>query len=145
MATLAETKIWNLLRDKNNLYYEGRWLGRADGFRVLRLDSTSAREFIVTTAQRVIVNGIPITADANTFQIIRWMPGEVLIYRDKTGKHDYEIDNSSRYCGYFNIGLREVTWLKHEATNAGSSCKVETLPGVDPEYFFSSEREHRLV
>ncbi|ECB6801583.1 hypothetical protein E0X36_07370 [Salmonella enterica subsp. enterica serovar Gambia] len=136
MATLAETKIWNLLRDKNNLYYEGRWLGRADGFRVLRLDSTSAREFIVTTAQRVIVNGIPITADANTFQIIRWMPGEVLIYRDKTGKHDYEIDNSSRYCGYFNIGLREVTWLKHEATNAGSSCKVETLPGVDPEYFF---------
>lgn len=74
MATLAETKIWNLLRDKNNLYYEGRWLGRADGFRVLRLDSTSAREFIVTTAQRVIVNGIPITADANTFQIIRWMP-----------------------------------------------------------------------
>ncbi|MCJ8062663.1 hypothetical protein MU458_14790, partial [Staphylococcus aureus] len=136
MATLEETKIWNLLRDKNNLYYEGRWLGRADWFRVLRLGSTSAREFIVTTAQRVIVNGIPITADANTFQIIRWMPGEVLIYRDKTGKHDYEIDNSSRYCGYFNIGLREVTWLKHEATNAGSSCKVETLPGVDPEYFF---------
>lgn len=136
MATLAETKIWNLLRDKNNLYYEGRWLGRADGFRVLRLDSTSAREFIVTTAQRVIVNGIPITADANTFQIIRWMHGEVLIYRDKTGKHDYEIDNSSRYCGYFNIGLREVTWLKHGATNAGSSCKSGNPAGCRSGVFF---------
>ncbi|EAU0020402.1 hypothetical protein PK90_000241 [Salmonella enterica subsp. enterica] len=135
MATLTRTEIWNLLRDKNNLYYQGRWLGSAAGFRVLRQDPNSAGEFIVLTARRVIVNGVPITADAQTFQIVRWIPGDVLIYRDKTGKHDYEI-NEGPGCETFNIGLDKVTWLKHERTSAGSDCQVETLTGVDPEYFY---------
>lgn len=64
------------------------------------------------------------------------MSGEVLIYCDKIGKYDYEIDNFSWYCGYFNIGLCEVIWLKYEVINVGSSCKVEILLGVDLEYFF---------
>ncbi|MCZ5921568.1 hypothetical protein O5287_28695, partial [Escherichia coli] len=33
-------------------------------------------------------------------------------------------------------GLNNVSWLKYEATPAGSECIYETLAGVDPEYFY---------
>lgn len=39
-------------------------------------------------------------------------------------------------CGFFNIGQDKVTWLKHEETAAGNDYNVETLDGVDPEYFY---------
>lgn len=134
MATLEKTEVWNLLRDKNNLYLKGRWLASADGFRILR--QASSTEYIALTTTQVIVNGVPITADAQTFHIVRWMPGDWLRYRDKNGEHDYEIDGGCNGCATFVIGLRNVTWLKHEETSAGSDCRAEILPDVDPEYFY---------
>ncbi|HHB9458192.1 TPA: hypothetical protein ACODPB_002236 [Escherichia albertii] len=134
MSSLAETEIWNLLRDKNSLWHKGRWLGHADGFQILRHDS--ALQFVVLTDSQVIVNGTSLSADSKTFQIIRWMPGELLVYRDKSGEHDYELENAGYRCAPFNIGLNNVSWLKHEATPAGSECIYETLAGVDPEYFY---------
>lgn len=134
MSTLEETDIWNLLRDKNSLWHKGRWLGHADGFQIVRHDS--ALQFVVLTNLQVIVNGKPLPADRKTFQIIRWMPGERLVYRDKSGERDYELEDTSYRCAPFNIGLNNVSWLKHEATPAGSECIYETLAGVDPEYFY---------
>ncbi len=133
MSSLAETEIWNLLRDKNSLWHKGRWLGHADGFQILRHDS--ALQFVVLTDSQVIVNGTSLPADSKTFQIIRWMPGELLVYRDKSGEHDYELKDIGHSCTSFKIGLKNVSWLKHEATPAGSECIYETLAGVDPEYF----------
>ncbi|WDC33975.1 hypothetical protein [Escherichia albertii] len=134
MSSLAETEIWNLLRDKNSLWHKGRWLGHADGFQILRHDS--ALQFVVLTDSQVIVNGTSLPADSKTFQIIRWMPGELLVYRDKSGEHDYEIKDIGHSCASFKIGLKNVSWLKQEATPAGSDCVYETLAGVDPEYFY---------
>ncbi|MCU7309757.1 hypothetical protein N6N71_14225 [Escherichia albertii] len=134
MSSLAETEIWNLLRDKNSLWHKGRWLGHADGFQILRHDS--ALQFVVLTDSQVIVNGTSLPADSKTFQIIRWMPGELLVYRDKNGEHDYELKDIAHSCASFKIGLKNVSWLKQEATPAGSDCVYETLAGVDPEYFY---------
>ncbi|MCZ9158034.1 hypothetical protein OM206_13820 [Escherichia albertii] len=134
MSSLAETEIWNLLRDKNSLWHKGRWLGHADGFQILRHDS--ALQFVVLTDSQVIVNGTSLPADSKTFQIIRWMPGELLVYRDKSGEHDYELKDIGHSCASFKIGLKNVSWLKQEATPAGSDCVYETLAGVDPEYFY---------
>ncbi|WP_137651068.1 hypothetical protein [Escherichia albertii] len=134
MSSLAETEIWNLLRDKNSLWHKGRWLGHADGFQILRHDS--ALQFVVLTDSQVIVNGTSLPADSKTFQIIRWMPGELLVYRDKNGEHDYELKDIAHSCASFKIGLKNVSWLKQEATPAGSDCVYETLVGVDPEYFY---------
>lgn len=134
MSTLEETDIWNLLRDKNSLWHKGHWLGSADGFQILRHDSSL--QFVVLTNSQVIVNGKPLPADRQTFQIKRWMPGERLVYRDKSGEHDYELEGIGYRCTPFNIGLNNVSWLKHEATPAGSECIYETLPRVDPEYFY---------
>ncbi|EEX2834634.1 hypothetical protein D1403_001956 [Escherichia albertii] len=133
MSSLAETEIWNLLRDKNSLWHKGRWLGHADGFQILRHDS--ALQFVVLTDSQVIVNGTSLPADSKTFQIIRWMPGELLVYRDKSGEHDYEIKDIGHSCASFKIGLKNVSWLKQEATPACSDCVYETLAGVEPEYF----------
>ena len=134
MSTLEETDIWNLLRDKNSLWHKGHWLGSADGFQILRHDSSL--QFVVQTNSQVIVNGKPLPADRKTFQIKRWMPGERLVYRDKSGERDYELEDTSYRCALFNIGLNNVSWLKYEATPAGSECIYETLAGVDPEYFY---------
>ncbi|TGC12467.1 hypothetical protein [Escherichia sp. E4385] len=134
MSTLEETDIWNLLRDKNSLWHKGRWLGGTDGFQIVRHDSSL--QFVVLTNSQVIVNGKPLPADRKTFQIKRWMPGERLVYRDKSGEHDYELEDTSYRCAPFNIGLNNVSWLKHKATPAGSECIYETLAGVDPEYFY---------
>lgn len=134
MSTLEETDIWNLLRDKNSLWHKGHWLGSADGFQILRHDSSL--QFVVQTNSQVIVNGKPLPADRKTFQIKRWMPGERLVYRDKSGERDYELEDTSYRCAPFNIGLNNVSWLKYEATPAGSECIYETLAGVDPEYFY---------
>ena len=134
MSTLEETDIWNLLRDKNSLWHKGHWLGSADGFQILRHDSSL--QFVVQTNSQVIVNGKPLPADRKTFQIKRWMPGERLVYRDKSGEPDYELEDTSYRCAPFNIGLNNVSWLKYEATPAGSECIYETLAGVDPEYFY---------
>ncbi|HHV1849174.1 TPA: hypothetical protein ACULGX_001713 [Escherichia coli] len=133
MSTLEETDIWNLLRDKNSLWHKGHWLGSADGFQILRHDSSL--QFVVMTNSQVIVNGKPLPADRKTFQIIRWMPGERLVYRDKSGEHDYTLEDIGHSCALFNIGLKNVSRLKQEATPAGSDCVYETLKGVDPEYF----------
>lgn len=139
MTTLVKTEVPYLLRDKNSLYFKGRWLGSADGFQVLHKASVMCgpdSAFIALTEQQVIVNGVPLVADVSTFQVVQWMPGEWLIYRDKNGEHEFRSGDSERRCEPFNIGLKEVTWLKHRATNAGTDCKVATLEGVDPEYFY---------
>ncbi len=148
MATLAATDVDNMLKDKRNLYYQGRWLGSADGFDILGWKSWSREsreanplrtrwgvDFIVLTTQQVIVNGVAITADPASFEVIRWLPGSLLIYRDKNGEHHYTIDNEERDCSQnFDIQSRQVTWRRRTATKYGN-CQVETLPGVDPEQF----------
>ncbi|VUS37353.1 DKNYY domain-containing protein [Klebsiella spallanzanii] len=149
MTTLAATEVEGMLKDKRNLYYQGRWLGSADGFRILGWKSWSGYgereanplrtrwgvDFIVLTAQQVIVNGVAIAADPPSFQVVRWLPGALLIYRDKNGEHHHTIDNEEQDCSQnFDIQSRQVTWRRRAATER-SNCQVETLPGADPERF----------
>ncbi|WP_133159270.1 hypothetical protein [Superficieibacter electus] len=35
----------------------------------------------------------------------------------------------------FDMQLGKVTWRTRAATSRGNDCRVETLPGVDPEKF----------
>ncbi|UGS42649.1 hypothetical protein [Pseudocitrobacter corydidari] len=150
MATLTETDVEDLLKDKRNLYYEGRWIGHAEGFRVLGQKSWSSNDtreanplrtrrgvdFIVHTAEHIFVNGKPIAADTRTFKIVRWLPGTLLIYRDKHGEHHYPIGNEEQDCSViFDIQSRQVTWRRRPVSEY-KNCQVETLTGVDPEHFY---------
>ncbi|MCQ8806233.1 hypothetical protein NQU33_25605, partial [Escherichia coli] len=78
----------------------------------------SSLQFVVQTNSQVIFNGKPLPADRKTFQIKRWMPGERLVYRDKSGEHDYTLEDIGHSCALFNIGLKNVSRLKQEKTTA---------------------------
>ncbi|UGS39802.1 hypothetical protein G163CM_04870 [Pseudocitrobacter corydidari] len=151
MATLEATEIYGLLKDKNNLYFMGRWLADATGFEVLAWSDDAEQgsllydparhrdvnDSLARTATQVFVNGAPINTDADTFEVVRWMPGSLLIYRDKNGEHEYTIGDEEKNCRVFDIRSDSVTWLKRPSTvRTRHDCVVETLEGVDPEYFY---------
>lgn len=148
---LSEGDASDIVKDRHNLYYHGRRLGSAQGFVLLGLKSWDQRgplidyssceparnagpwDTLVRNADQVFINGEPINADPDTFQVVRWMPGSLLIYRDKNGERRYPF---GRNCSsIFDRQLGKVTWRTRTATPRGNDCRVETLPGVDPEKF----------
>ncbi|VUS37359.1 hypothetical protein [Klebsiella spallanzanii] len=148
---LAEGDASDIVKDRHNLYYHGRRLGSADGFVLLGLKSWDQRgplisyssceparnagpwDTLVRNADRVFINGEPLNADPDSFAVVRWMPGSLLIYRDKHGEKRYPY---GRNCtDIFDIQLGKVTWRTRNATPRGNDCRVETLPNVDPEKF----------
>ncbi|GKX58485.1 DKNYY family protein [Leminorella grimontii] len=149
-----------LLRDRNNLYLNGRWLGSAAGFAVVgkkewdqrgKFDParrypcgfSDSRRFdaIVRTDKWVIVNSTPIDADPETFQIVRWIPNALLVYKDKNGVGRYTFGKSEEEalvkesCWQpFNMLEDRVTWRKSTSTEP-EVCQTEEIPGLDPEWF----------
>lgn len=148
---LAEGDASDIVKDRYNLYYHGRRLDSADGFVLLGLKSwdqrgslisyssceparnAGPRDTLVRNANRVFINGEPINADPDSFAVVRWIPGSLLIYRDKHGEK--RLSYGRNCTDIFDMQLGKVTWRTRTATPRGNDCRVETLPDVDPENF----------
>ncbi|EJN7585282.1 hypothetical protein NRW26_003914, partial [Escherichia coli] len=85
------------------------------------------------TKSQVFVNGDAINADPDTFHIVRWIAGSLLIYRDKDGEKRYAFGKNCR--STFDLQRDKVTWLTRDASRRANDCRVATIPDVDPEYF----------
>ncbi|KAF0952614.1 hypothetical protein [Escherichia albertii] len=141
----------DVLKDRRNLYFQGRWLGSAQGYSILGIKSWTRRSILYSpnscesksnpgpwdtiwrTKSQVFVNGDAINADPNTFHIVRWIAGSLLIYRDKDGEKRYAFGKDCR--STFDLQRDKVTWLTRDASWHGNDCRVATIPDVDPEYF----------
>lgn len=140
-----------VLKDYRNLYFQGRWLGEAQGYAILGIKSRDPRgplspktscdlsnnpgpwDTILRTATQVFVNGVAIDGDADSFHIVRWIPGSLLIYRDKAGEKRYSFGKDC--LNTFDVQQDKVTWLMRDASRRGDDCRVATIPDVDPQYF----------
>lgn len=158
MATLeeiggknAEGDASDVVKDRHSLYYHGRRIGDAKGFTLLGLKSWDQRgslidysscepaanvgpwDTLIRNTRQVFLNGDPIPADPDTFQVVRWMPGSRLIYRDKNGEKQHLFGRSCNTI--FTPLLGSVTWRTRAPSPRGNDCRVETLPDVNPEHF----------
>ncbi|WP_347254269.1 hypothetical protein [Leminorella grimontii] len=148
-----------MLTDGRSLYVKGRWQGSAHGFTALAQKSWRQRGFfydlsasqgtfdvIARTNTGIFINGESIDAEPDSFEIIRWMPNELLVYRDKNGVKRFPFGKGKESivlaeqkpidCSKpFDIRVDKVTWRKQRATARGDDCVVETLSNVDPERF----------
>lgn len=140
-----------VLKDRHNLYYRGRWLGSNKDYAILGVKTWDQRGPMIThyscdlgynpgpwdtllrTQTQVFLNGTAVSSDPQSFRVVRWMPGTLLIYRDKTGTHRYAFGKNC--LDNFVIEKDKVTWLKREASEHGDDCRVEVISGVDPEQF----------
>nr|WP_246769500.1 hypothetical protein [Escherichia sp. E2593] len=141
----------DVLKDRRNLYFQGRWLGSAQGYSILDIKPWTRRPIIYSpnscesksnpgpwdtiwrTKSQVFVNGDAINADPDTFHIVRWIAGSLLIYRDKDGEKRYAFGKNCR--STFDLQRDKVTWLTRDASRHANDCRVATIPDVDPEYF----------
>ncbi|WP_347254268.1 DKNYY family protein [Leminorella grimontii] len=148
-----------LLRDRNNLYLSGRWLGKATGFAIVGKKKWDQRgkfyprdrgcgffttrnfDAIVRTDKWVVVNSTLLDTDPKTFQIVRWIPNSLLIYKDGSSVRRYTFGHSDagtqakENCSLaFNALEDRVTWRKSGPTVQGT-CQMEDIPGLDPELF----------
>lgn len=155
-------KSATVLRDKRHLYLRGHRADNPDSFNVLVQKPWDQRgifysinacadvpigpwDTLARTATQVIINGLMLDADPDSFTIVRWIPGTLLIYRDKNGVRRISLDLKDKSDGTpnhalgskdcsatFNMLEDKVTWRK---TWEGENCEVETIPGLDPEQF----------
>lgn len=141
----------DVLKDRRNLYFQGRWLASAQGYSILGVKSWEQRNIlfsptscdttsnpgpwdtILRTATQVFVNGVAIDADPNSFHVVRWVAGVQLLYRDKAGVKRYYFGKDC--LNTFNVQRDKVTWMTREASRRGDDCRIATIPNVDPEYF----------
>ncbi|EFK6225215.1 hypothetical protein AS168_003965 [Escherichia coli] len=141
----------DVLKDRRNLYFQGRWLGSAQGYSILDIKPWTRRPIIYSpnscesksnpgpwdtiwrTKSHVFVNGDAINADPDSFHIVRWIAGSLLIYRDKDGEKSYAFGKNCR--STFDLQRDKVTWLTRDASRHANDCRVATIPDVNPEYF----------
>ncbi|AUS67741.1 DKNYY family protein [Escherichia albertii] len=142
-----------ILRDAKFLYVDGHRLADPDSFRVLAQKSWDQRgkfstEFnpcvavpfgpwdtLARTQTKIMINGEQLNADPETFTVVRWMPGSLLSWRDKSGLHRKVLNQGNldkdmaKNCATFGVQEHDVSWRK------GPKCQQEILPGLDPEQF----------
>ena len=137
------------LTDNNTLYLKGLpqgsgsarsvvWLGEKSwdtcGQLAANLENKPS-DVLIRFANHIYLNGEPLNADANSFQVVRWIPNSLLTYRDKNGttRHIFggrkgkTVDCEAA----FIVGETDVRWKKTH----GDDEQTEELPGVDPEHF----------
>lgn len=89
-----------LLMDNRKLYRHGQFVGLARGFQIITskpygdVSCKSGEHTIARNSDTVFVDGVAIEADADTFELKRWMPNMVLDYVDKNGQHTYRYNYS---------------------------------------------------
>ncbi|MCB2260471.1 hypothetical protein [Escherichia albertii] len=142
-----------ILRDAKFLYVDGHRLADPNSFRVLAQKSWDQRgkfstEFnpcvavpfgpwdtLARTQTKIMINGEQLNADPETFTVVRWMPGSLLSWRDKSGLHLKVLNQGNldkdmaKNCATFGVQEHDVSWRK------GPKCQQEILPGLDPEQF----------
>ncbi|ENK6895116.1 hypothetical protein JRC42_22815 [Escherichia albertii] len=142
-----------ILRDAKFLYVDGHRLADPDSFRMLAQKSWDQRgkfstEFnpcvavpfgpwdtLARTQTKIMINGEQLNADPETFTVVRWMPGSLLSWRDKSGLHRKVLNQGNldkdmaKNCATFGVQEHDVSWRK------GPKCQQEILPGLDPEQF----------
>ncbi|WP_161538995.1 hypothetical protein [Escherichia albertii] len=142
-----------ILRDAKFLYVDGHRLADPNSFRVLAQKSWDQRgkfstEFnpcvavpfgpwdtLARTQTKIMINGEQLNADPETFTVVRWMPGSLLSWRDKSGLHRKVLNQGNldkdmaKNCATFGVQEHDVSWRK------GPKCQQEILPGLDPEQF----------
>ncbi|EGO8351929.1 hypothetical protein E0V34_08080 [Escherichia coli] len=141
----------DVLKDRRNLYFQGRWLGSTQGYSILDIKPWAQRNILYLpntcenwghpapwdtiwrTKSQVFVNGDSINADPDTFHIVRWIAGSLLIYRDKDGEKRYAFGKECR--NTFDLQRDKVTWMTRDVSWRANDCRVATIPDVDPEYF----------
>ncbi|TLI96879.1 DKNYY domain-containing protein [Escherichia sp. E4385] len=139
------------LTDKNTLYLKGIPQGSASGMTLLGEKSwdrspefdrhykrDNSSDILIRFANKIYLNGDPINADADSFQLIRWYPDSLLIYRDKRGMKRLSFGRGAGRlpkvdCATFMLNEDNVQWSN--TYNRSNDCVKETLPGVDPEQF----------
>lgn len=141
------------LTDKNTLYLKGIPQGFASDMKLLGEKSWDERpefemyyksdnssDILIRFANKIYLNGDPINADADSFQLIRWYPDSLLIYRDKRGMKRLSFGRGHGAggatevgCATFMLSRDNVQWSP--TYNRRNDCVKETLPGVDPEKF----------
>ncbi|MEO3992363.1 DKNYY domain-containing protein [Pseudocitrobacter cyperus] len=150
LATLKMNQGRNstTLTDKKNLYLKGIPLGSASDVTLLGEKSWDQRpefesnkrnnssDIIIRFANKIYLNGDPLNADADSFQIIRWYPDSLLIYRDKHGLKRHSFGRivghlAEPECGIFTLNEDNVQWRKSRSDD----CQKDILPNVDPEQF----------
>ncbi len=142
-----------ILRDAKFLYVDGHRLADPDSFRVLAQKSWDQRgkfstafnpcvavpfgpwDTLARTQTKIMINGEQLNADPETFTVVRWMPGSLLSWRDKSGLHRKVLNQGNldkdmaKNCATFGVQEHDVSWRK------GPKCQQEILPGLDPEQF----------
>lgn len=149
-----------VLRDRHYLYLRGHRAEGPESFTILAQKSWDQRgkfyplnpclsnpygpwDTLARTATDMIINGHSLDADIASFTVIRWIPGIVLIYRDKNGVKRFSLEEQGAELPYhslaskdcsapFNMLEDKVTWRK---TWKGDRCETEAIPGLDPEQF----------
>lgn len=153
-------ELATVLRDRQHLYLRGHRANNPGSFTVVAQKPWDQRgkfyaiypcttspygpwDTLARTDTQMFINGRLLDADAASFSIVRWIPGSVLIYRDKNGVKRQPLMEpntlppkhalGSKDCSAnFNMLEDRVTWRKGWQ---GDDCQIETLPGLDPEQF----------
>ncbi|MBK5143596.1 DKNYY domain-containing protein [Budviciaceae bacterium BWR-B9] len=142
-----------IMMDKNNLYHAGQYIGVSKGFQVLKSkaygDGASCHHgdnIISRNMNKVFVDGIPISADADTFKIERWMPNILLDYSDKNGLHSYYYNNTEQEVKnllaqdveYLTQGFylsRSKVYYTQSQNRKTREWQLTEIPDANPEFF----------
>ena len=141
------------LVDSKNLYLSGRRQGSSSNVTVLekrwwginpRLMSVNrnlySNDLLIRSGQNIYLNGAHLTANADSFEIIRWIPHSLLVFRDNKGLHRYPFGQLSGKAipvdddVSFEVGESRVRWRK-QLTHDRQWSKWIDLPGIEPEQF----------
>lgn len=143
----------HILMDANNLYHAGKYIGVAEGYKILKTQQyvigsycAQGLNIIARNRDTIFVNGVAIPGDADSFKIKRWMPDIVLDYSDNNGSYTYgygktesetvaklAADEESVYQGFYPA--RDKVYYTKQIDAKTSQWKLVEISDVDPESF----------
>ncbi len=99
-----------------------------------------SNDLLIRSGQNIYLNGVHLTANADSFEIIRWIPHSLLVFRDNKGMYRYPFGQLSGKAipvdddVSFEVGESRVRWRK-QLTSDRQWSKWIDLPGIEPEQF----------
>ncbi|EHE9877084.1 DKNYY family protein, partial [Escherichia coli] len=99
-----------------------------------------SNDLLIRSGQNIYLNGVHLTANADSFEIIRWIPHSLLVFRDNKGLHRYPFGQLSGKAipvdddVSFEVGESRVRWRKQLTPDRQWSKWID-LPGIEPQQF----------
>ena len=99
-----------------------------------------SNDLLIRSGQNIYLNAVHLTANADSFEIIRWIPHSLLVFRDNKGLHRYPFGQLSGKAipvdddVSFEVGESRVRWRKQLTPDRQWSKWID-LPGIEPEQF----------